>query len=109
MSKTSLVAVGAAVALLVAVSPALANRCGDQNPPRCGVDTSTDPLAGCGDASMSAAPGYKRTGLCRPGDTMVVYDVSQPFPDDGLPADASAIGEKSYAIIHAGSASACAH
>ena len=109
MQRTLLRAALAAMMALLVGSPALANRCGDQNPPHCGVDSDGDPAGACTDASMTQLPVFKHSGACRPGDTMVVYDVGAPFPDNGIPADAPVAGEKSFVIIHAGDASPCAH
>lgn len=100
-----------------AFAPALASRCGDQNPPRCGLDSQTDPpdpmlggTGGCTDASMVGLPLYNRTGACHPGDTMVIYDLGGPFPDNGVPADTAAIaGKEGFLTVRAGDDSACAH
>ncbi len=100
----------------LAASPALANRCGDQNPPRCGQDDQTDPpdpmlggTGGCTDASMVGLPMFQRTGSCPTGFTEVIYDVGQPFPDNGEPGDTDVIGKTSFMIVRAGDKSPCAH
>jgi hypothetical protein len=107
-----------AVALVcLVVGPAFANRCGDQNPARCGLDSQTDPpdpmfgdTGGCTEASLGTLPLFERTGSCQPGDTMVIYDLSQPFPDNGLPEDSSMVaGLTSFMTLRAGQNSACAH
>src|SRR5437867_1796189 len=84
------------IALVCLVArPALANRCGDQNPSRCGRDDQTEPpgsalggSGGCTEASMANLPMFEHTGECPPGYTKVVYDVGQPFPDNGMRGDA---------------------
>jgi hypothetical protein len=40
---------------------------------------------------------------------MVIYDLTTPFPNNGLPGDQSVVGATSYAIIRATDASPCAH
>jgi len=107
---------GWVVAGFLAGTPALAARCGSQNPPRCGPDDQTDPptqpggTGGCTDASMVGLPLYNRTQSCRPGDTMVIYDIGGPFPNNGLPADEAAVGGKTaFMTVRAGDNSPCAH
>ena len=94
---------------------AFANRCGNQNPPRCGLDAQTDPptlpggTGGCTEASLATLPMYKGTGQCRPGDTKVIYDLGVPFPDNGKAADQEVAGLSSFMTLRAGDSSACAH
>ncbi|HJQ84237.1 MAG TPA: hypothetical protein VKA21_09190 [Candidatus Binatia bacterium] len=103
--------------VLVATRPAHASRCGEQNPPRCGLDSQTDPpdpllggTGGCTDASMVGLPMYRRTGACEPGDTAVIYDIGGPFPDNGVPFDqANVAGKEAFLTIRAGDSSPCAH
>src|SRR5690349_6746128 len=93
-----LVLAGAALVTVVAATPSRANRCGDQNPPRCGGDDQTDPptlpggTGGCTDSSLATLPMFKGTGVCRPGYMPVIYDLALPFPDNGLPADSAVVG-----------------
>jgi hypothetical protein len=94
---------------LATAGPAFANRCGPQNPSRCGLDSSSDPLAGCTDASIAALPLYHRTQACRRGETMVIYDVGRAFPDNGLAGDHVKAGSTSFMTVRAGDKSACAH
>jgi hypothetical protein len=108
----SIVALGA---LTGAAIPALAGRCGDQNPALCGLDSQTDPpdpalggTGGCTEASMAGLPLYRGTGACRPGWTKVIYDLDKPFPDNGLPGDTAAIGATSFLTLRAGDDSPCA-
>jgi hypothetical protein len=96
--------------------PALANRCGDQNPARCGFDNQTEPPdpalgdgGGCTEASMADLPLFDRTGACPPGYTKVIYDVGQPFPDNGMSDDTDVVGKTSFMIVRAGDKSPCAH
>jgi hypothetical protein len=107
--------VGALTGVLSAV-PAGASRCGDQNPPRCGLDSQTEPpdpmlggTGGCTEASLAASPLFDHTGACRPGDTKVIYDLGVPFPDNGLAADQSVAGRTSFVTIRAGANTPCAH
>ncbi len=119
MNRTQLVLgifVGTAATVLLGGVSALASRCGEQNPPRCGLDTQTEPptmpggTGGCTDASMVGLPMYNRTGSCRPGDTTVIYDIGGPFPDNGVPFDqANVAGKEAFLTIRAGDGSACAH
>ena len=95
------IAAGGVTMALLAGGPALASRCGEQNPPRCGLDSQTEPpdpalggTGGCTDASMVGLPMYNRTGTCRPGDTMVIYDIGGPFPDNGVPFDEASVAGK---------------
>jgi len=99
-----------------ATRPALANRCGNQNPPRCGLDSQTDPpnptlggTGGCTEASLATLPLYKGTGQCRPGDTEVIYDLGTAFPDNGVPGDHDVAGTTSFMTLRAKDDSACAH
>ena len=100
-----------AATLLLAGPSALANRCGDQNPPRCGFDAPFQPggTGGCTDASLATLPLYKGTGMCQPGYSEVIYDLATPFPDNGMPGDASVAGTTSFLTVRAGTSSACAH
>ncbi len=101
--------------LTLAGAEARADRCGNQNPPRCGLDVQTDPLTlpggtgGCTDASPATLPLFKGTGMCAPGDTAAIYDLGQAFPDNGVPADQGVVGTTSFMTIRAGPASPCAH
>jgi hypothetical protein len=96
-------------ALTLLGGPARASRCGSQNPPRCGLDAQTNPptlpggTGGCTDANLAQTP------MCEPGDTMVIYDLGQTFPDNGIAADHEVAGTSSFVIIRAGDTSACAH
>jgi hypothetical protein len=112
----NLLFIGGAVAGLVASGNVWAARCGSQNPPRCGLDSQTDPpdpqlggTGGCTEASLESSPLYNHTGSCAPGYTKVIYDLGQAFPDNGLPADAAATGSTSFVTIRAGASSPCAH
>jgi hypothetical protein len=106
------IVVGAA---LLGSAPARANRCGDQNPERCGLDTQTDPptlpggTGGCTEASMDRLPLYQGTRACPDGYTKVIYDLAQPFPDNGMPADQAPVGATSFVTLRAGASSPCAH
>src|SRR5262245_15566070 len=108
--------VAASVAVFLFATPAFADRCGPQNPAQCGSDTQSDPpdlslggTGGCTEASIATLPMFKDTHMCPPGQTMVIYDLGQPFPDNGLPADAELVGEKSFVTLRAGPHSPCAH
>ena len=108
-------------ALALAGRPALAARCharpgGGGISIHCGLDSQTDPpdpalgdAGGCTDASIPLLRLYKGTHQCAPGDTMVIYDLTTPFPDNGRPGDQSVVGATSYAIIRATDSSPCAH
>jgi hypothetical protein len=102
------IALGVA-ALTLLGGPALAGRCGEQNPPRCGLDSQTNPptepggTGGCTDASLAQTP------ACEPGDTMVIYDLGQSFPDNGIPADQPVVGTTSFVTLRAGVGSPCEH
>jgi hypothetical protein len=106
----------ALVGIALAAAPALANRCGDQNPPHCGLDSQTEPpdpmlggTGGCTEASLASVPVFKGTGACAPGETMVVYDLTQPFPDNGMAGDAAVVGSTSFVTLRAGANAPCAH
>src|SRR5205823_6699188 len=107
------IALGAAIFGLVVGPRAFASRCGEQNPPRCGLDSDPNPpdpaAGGCTETWLHQIPLYRGTGMCQPGYTPVIYDLSQPFPDNGLAADAELIGEKSFVTIKADEKSACAN
>ncbi len=110
-------ALWAAGAVLLAGRPAFAARCGgnSHNPLRCGLDTEANPgsrMGACTEAWLQesiATELYRNTGMCRPGSTMVIYDLQQPFPDNGLAADQVHVGRKSFVTIRAGGNSACAN
>jgi hypothetical protein len=102
---------GAAVLALVVLSPAFAtpDRCLN-SPVRCGLDSGTDPAGGCTDASAAQAALFRRTGVCAPGDTKVIYDLATPFPDNGMPADSAAVaGLTSFLTLRADPSSPCAN
>jgi hypothetical protein len=111
---------GTALALLAGPS-AFAARCHED--PRggglgqhCGLDSQTDPpnpalggTGGCTDASIATQPLYKKTHQCAPGETMVIYDLAQPFPDNQLPGDHAVAGSRSYFTLRASAGSPCEH
>ena len=109
------------LALTFSAGAALAVRChsrpgGGGFGAHCGLDAQTDPPElslgdpnGCTDASLPTLNLYRRSHACRAGDTMVIYDLTTPFPNNGLPGDQSVVGATSYAIIRATETSACAH
>src|SRR4029077_11748811 len=98
----------AVIVFMLIAAPVSANRCGSQNPPRCGLDTQTDPptqpgyTGGGTEASLASLPLFKGTGHCEPGDTEVIYDLGQSFPDNGIPADHDVAGTNSFVIVRAG-------
>jgi hypothetical protein len=110
-----------AVACCLPGTLALAARCRDVPQGggigvHCGLDSQTDPpdpalgdTGGCTEASIPNLDLYKRTHACQPGRTMVIYDLTTPFPDNGLPVDHAVAGATSYAIIRATASSPCAH
>ena len=109
------------IALTVTRTPADAARCharprGGGFGVHCGLDSQTEPpnpalgdAGGCTEASIPKLDLYKRSHQCRPGDDMVIYDLTEPFPDNGLPGDQSVAGATSYAVIRATADSPCAH
>ena len=109
------------IVLIFPTRPAFAARCharpgGGGLSVHCGLDSQTDPpdpmlgdTGGCTEASIPNLDLFKRTHACRPGETMVIYDLTTPFPDNGLPGDHAVAGTTSYAIIRATAASPCAH
>jgi hypothetical protein len=106
---------GAAVGSLIADRVTYAARCGSQNPLRCGLDSQTQPpnpqlggTGGCTEASLQSSPLFNGTGACDPGYTKVIYDLGQPFPDNGIPADQSVAGSTSFVTIRAGAGTPCA-
>jgi hypothetical protein len=102
-------ALGVAALVLVADLPAFASRCGSQTPPRCGLDSGTDPVGGCTNASIAQVPLHDHSGNCAPGATKVIYDLGQPFPDNGIPADSAAVaGLTSFLTLRADPSSPCA-
>jgi hypothetical protein len=116
--RLSLLCVGLAAVsgtVLLSGAPAVAGRCGTQNPLHCGLDEQTDPptlpggTGGCTEASLAAAPLFQGTGHCKSGETEVIYDLGVPFPDNGHPGDAAVIGATSFATMRAGTTSPCAH
>src|SRR5262244_3658703 len=91
--------VAAGVAALLFATPAFADRCGPQNPAMCGSDAQSEPpnlalggTGGCTEASIATLPMFKDTHMCPPGPTTVIYDLDQPFPNNGLPADGELVG-----------------
>jgi hypothetical protein len=112
-------AFGAAALALLVGTPALAVRChsvpgGGGIGPHCGLDTQTEPPdpgfgdgGGCTEASIGKVPLFRKTHQCRPTETMVIYDISAPFPDNGVPGDHVAAGSTSYAILRASPGSPC--
>src|SRR5213593_2578900 len=113
--KVILLFIVGALADVVLGPPAGASRCGDQNPPRCGLDSQTEPpdpmlggTGGCTEASLASSPLFDHTGACRPGDTKVIYDLGQAFPDNGLAADQAVTGKTSFVTIRAGANTPCA-
>src|SRR5262245_5262964 len=112
--KIAVLIIGAVA--LVGGRAALAGRCGDNNPSQCGLDSQTEPpnlglggAGGCTEASIAQLPMFQGTHMCRPGETTVMYDLDQPFPNNGVPGDASIVGEKSFLTLRAGPDSPCAH
>jgi hypothetical protein len=95
--------------ILLIAGPAFANRCGNQNPSRCGVDSSDNPISGCSQAGIADLPLYRHTNACRRGETMVIYDIGHPFPDNGFAGDHVQAGNTSFMTVRAGDHSACAH
>jgi hypothetical protein len=108
------IAAGGVAMALLAGGRALASRCGDQNPARCGLDAQTDPATlpggtgGCTEASMATLPLFKGTGQCAPGETAVIYDLGTTFPDNGLSGDQAVVGETSFITLRAGTSAPCA-
>jgi hypothetical protein len=106
-------AISAAIALgsvMVLGTPARADRCTQiKAHPNCGFDSQTNPptlpggTGGCTPANLAAVP------PCPPGWTAVAYDLGEPFPSNGMPADASVVGSTSFTTIRAGATSPCAH
>jgi hypothetical protein len=106
----------ALAAAMLLGSPAQADRCTKiRAQPTCGLDSQTNPptmpggTGGCTDANLAAVPLFHGTGACAPGDTAVAYDLGQPFPDNGVPADQPVVGMTSFSTIRAGASSPCAH
>lgn len=116
MRRMLVMSLGVVVLALLIAGQVSASRCGKQNPPRCGPDAQTDPpnpalggIGGCTEASLTASPLFKRSGMCAPGQTMVIYDVGSPFPDNGMPQDAQVVGATSFITLRASDTAPCAH
>ena len=115
------IALGAALALLASTS-AFAGRCNRRSDgqggiePHCGLDSQTEPpnpalgdRGGCTEASIATNPLFRGTHQCEAGDTMVIYDLTEPFPNNHLPGDQTPVGSRSYVTMRARPGSPCEH
>jgi len=116
MGRVKVFLIGMIVGGLIGSTSAPASRCGSQAPPLCGLDSQTDPpdpmlggTGGCTEKTLSTLPLWKATGACEPGWTKVVYDIAQPFPDNGVAGDSAVVGSTSFFTMRADPSSACGH
>src|SRR5262249_40031971 len=109
----AIAATAVTIALTFSAGAAFAVRChsrpgGGGFGAHCGLDSQTEPPDpmhgdpnGCTDASLATLNLFRRSHACRPGDQMVIYDLTTAFPNNGRPGDQSVAGATSYAIIRA--------